>query len=289
MLVKGILLALTLILLVNEHFKYLDNINAKYRRTGLIIIFGLITMLSLIDLYNDKEDFDRLEKKSIEIFDKSEEVLGRVNVAVDGIDVSSYKLKTIDSLAYQTNKRLDTAITKSKELARIEANRFFSERPNILIDGGVIVELDSLENIQNLHIYLGNSGKRSATEVKFHSRAIFYDADKKVLAFIEPQKPNQNLKFYDYIDISPNTRIKSEFTPRININRFRDKLDSIILLISIIYKDEYTGTYKQTLVRRGNLSSNDKLVFTGILTDGQKILISELYEANGYKDYLFLD
>lgn len=287
MFIKFILLGLTIILLANEHFKFIDKINARSRRTVLLIIFGFITVLSLVDFHNDDENYRKLEKKSTDIFDKSEEILGRVDNAVNGIDDSNDKMKILDSLAFETNNRLDLAIDKSKELSEIEAKRFYSEKPEIVIIEDSEVDINSVGDVEKIKILIANEGKRSATDVMYHSSMIFYNSQKGTIKFIDSKEPQFNYDFTKGKDIKPDLFSPLTFRPIFNIRELKESDDAIIIVISLKYKDIYSGYYRQTLYRANYNLENNK--FRSVDTINEAILdgIKIHYKSNGLDDYLF--
>lgn len=289
MLIKFLLLGLTIVLLANEHFHFIDEANKKLRSTVLLSIFILVTILSIIDLYNDNEDFNKLETKSEEIFEKSEEILKRVEGAVSGIEESKTKIKVLDSLALQTNNRLDIAIEKSKELSDIEKDRFDSERARLMIVGGADIKIDSNGEILKADIVLTNMGKRAAIKAEFHARAIFFNSVTNQSTFIVSRLDNMSTGFNQISDFLPSTKTKITFRPDINTSRFRNSNDEIIFIISLKYSDEFSGSFTQTLVMKGKGLENNKLNFSHLYTSFTKNLIIGTYEVNGLNGYLFFD
>tara|TARA_R110002020_G_scaffold156218_2_gene338055 strand:- start:36649 stop:37479 length:831 start_codon:yes stop_codon:yes gene_type:complete len=155
-------------MLANEQVKFTDDWNPIRKRKILWGIIGFVSLLSIIDLYNDNQYSDKLKDKADSIFKKTETILGSVDTAVDSISEAQRKLIKLDSLVGATNIRLDSAITKSRELLKLEYTKLEISAPVVkILSSDVKIVKDSILGGYNIYFEMRNFGGRLAEDIRF--------------------------------------------------------------------------------------------------------------------------
>lgn len=242
MFVKILILGITVILIANEFSHFLDKLSSRTRKVSLFSIVGLLTILSLVDIYNDEQDYNKLKKKTDDIFSVAESVNdmqkeNNSNLSESRKEISEIdsELKTISDTLTNQVQLLNQAITKSKDLLSIEKTKLNLERPKIsvLSSGVSFSDFFKDESKMAFEIKARNRGKRDGVRVSFGYVLVAF-------------KENTNLKNVFFGDIGMN-RIKNlegnvELTLKsplkISKTDFDSQYGSGVLVCRFIYSDE---------------------------------------------------
>lgn len=217
MFIKFLLLVLAILMLANEQVKFTADWNPVRKRKILWGVIGLVSLLSIIDLYNDNTYSDKLKTKADDIFKKTETILGSVDTAVDSISQAQRKLIKLDSLAVSTNILLDSAIIKSKELLKLEYTKLEITAPDIkVLSGPIRIVKDSVEG-HNIFIEIHNYGGRLGEKISYKSMLIAANtAGSQSNVYLSPEgniwKPSVSLPANNQIVAS--TTLKFQFNKK---------------------------------------------------------------------------
>ncbi len=245
MFVKILILIITITLIANEFYHFLDKLSSKIRKIILFSIIGLLTLLSLIDIYNDEQEANQLKEKADAIFTKAEEINKLQNENNQNIAESRKEIENVDSVSKVVErtvknqvKLLNQAVVKSEDLLKIEKAKFNLERPRLSVISTGVTFTDFFKNESKMafEIEARNRGKRRATNVSFGYTLVAFKNGTSL----------KNIFFGDYgmdkiKDFDEKTKLLLKKKFRISKEEFDNQYGSGILVCRFIYTDEIGG------------------------------------------------
>lgn len=242
MFVKILILAITVILIANEFYHFLEKLSSRIRRVFLFSIIGLLTILSLVDIYNDEQDYRNLKKKTDDIFSVAKNVNemqkeNNTNIVesrkeIVGIDS---ELKIISDTLTNQVQLLNQAVSKSKDLLNIEKTKLNLERPKISVLSSNVSFSDFFKDESKMafEIKARNRGKRDAEKVLFSYVLVAYKANSNI----------RNVFFGDFgmnkiKNLEENVELTLKKPFKISKMDFESQYGSGTLVCRFIYRDE---------------------------------------------------
>ncbi|MEE1963573.1 hypothetical protein V1387_12820 [Allomuricauda taeanensis] len=199
-------------------------------------VAGLILMLNIINIYNawkDNSDLIDTAKSSLKKIESSAIQIGKVESVLGDVK---------NNIEGQV-KLLDSAISKSQELIRLDSLDFESKKAELGITSmGFIIDPDDPSKIQIQTVIL-NSGRKALIK---YSGMIYFSMDEN----------GNNVNFLNEIETKSDNWIQIEVDPKLNINMVTESIlkselekenARLVIVLSIIYQDYISKKhYKET-------------------------------------------
>ena len=177
MVVKIGILIITISLLVNEFYPFLNTFGPRLRRILILSIISLLTIFSIIDIYNDDQNTTDIKLKTEEIYKKAKETNELQDQSHSSIQESRMEIAGVDSILEIVSDTLNgqvsllnEAVRKSKELIDLEELKLKLERPLISIISNNVRFSEFFQDSTKigLEIKIRNIGKRKAINPSYN-------------------------------------------------------------------------------------------------------------------------
>ena len=279
------LISITIALLEVWDFKKKESKNwkklFKTKKFLIIILFVPLILMSIWDTTKESIDISKADKKNDSInrlrTDRAEKLLRNVENSFNGITDTRDEILQVDSILNLVKDSLQSqvvllkvAIEKSKELEKIERRKFIEGQPNITIySKDTKISYDDLANIKIEFTY-ANSGKRTAKNIRYISRAILVDvANQEILSMDRKIGSPEIRKFNEMPPVSADS-YKTYFPlyTKFTKEKFVDNDNYWIVLTRFFYEDGF------------DLQFNKLIILSGFKFNGSNFTMGEMTKEN---------
>lgn len=267
MAVKIIILVITVILLTNEFYQFLDRLSKRFKKIVLLSIIGLLSILSIFDIYNDEQNASNLKKKTDAIFTKAKQINKLQNDNNLKIIESKRQIIQIDSSLKIISDTLSNQVS-SINTAIIKSEKIVSENKNIISSVSKIS--DTIKNMTSsinldlnkipfneyvLRIIINSNKKEHLLKLESKNEFFisFWQHDKnKILSSYRCRYENiDRVMYYDIDKVKPKLNMFIYNTPqdfgviiceltKFNNNSFFDKSERLFFRINEFPPDEFS-------------------------------------------------
>ncbi|RKN83355.1 hypothetical protein [Ulvibacterium marinum] len=284
--IKLVITVITILLLFDEYFKVIEKVKKKNRRKILLIALALLSILSLVDVVIEVNEGNELIQKANNIIKKSDTLISQSNVItndlhenIESVKETGESLAGIDSVLKGVRDSvsnqveiLKAAVIKSKELFRLEQQKFELDKPNLIIPSGQVLLVDS--NINNngydITFIVHNFGNRAAKDIQIQALALL--SSNQFIDFDEG-KFNTETSGTPTMPGTLQTTANKRLVFNIPKIRFDNENFGIFLVFKISYLDEATGILHQA---NQFMTYNSKKSFESPFDDAKQSQINKV-------------